>query len=108
MVIYEVNLSIDHDIYQDYKHWLDEHTQEMLIFPGFLNATVMHQTMGGDADGQKHVTVQYQLESLDDLQNYFSEHAPKMRGDGVKRFEGRFTATRRTFEVESVITTINT
>ena len=103
MVIYEVNLSIDPEVYQEYKNWLDEHIQEMLTFPGFLNATVMHQSMGDDADSRKHLTVQYQLESMDDLQNYFSEHAPKMRGDGVKRFEGRFSATRRTFEVESVI-----
>ncbi len=97
MVIYEVNLSIDQDIYKDYKHWLDAHIQEMLTFPGFFNATVMHQSMKDDSDRQKHLTVQYQLESAEDLQNYFSEHAPKMRGDGMKRFAGRFSATRRTF-----------
>ncbi|STX41142.1 Uncharacterised protein [Legionella donaldsonii] len=104
MVVYEVNLSIDKDIFKEYKDWLDEHIQEMLKFPGFINATVMYQSMDGDnSDNQKHLTVQYQLESAEDLQHYFKEHAPKMRGDGVKRFSGRFTATRRTFEVESVI-----
>lgn len=108
MVIYEVNLSVDEDIYQDYKKWLDEHIQQMLRFPGFLNATAMHQSMRDESDSKKHLTVQYQLESAEDLQNYFNEHAPKMRGDGVKRFEGRFTVARRTFEVESVIKAINT
>ncbi|HAU1091264.1 TPA: DUF4286 family protein [Legionella pneumophila] len=104
MVVYEVNLAIDNDIYKEYKDWLDEHIKEMLKFPGFVYATVMHQSMDADnSDNQKHLTVQYQLESAEDLQNYFREHAPKMRGDGVKRFEGRFTATRRSFEVESVI-----
>ncbi|HAT8251802.1 TPA: DUF4286 family protein [Legionella pneumophila] len=108
MVVYEVNLSIDNEIYRDYKDWLDEHILEMLKFPGFLNATVMHQSMDGDSsDNQKHLTVQYQLESTEDLQNYFEEHAPKMRGDGMNRFKGRFTATRRTFEVEAVITAAN-
>ena len=104
MVIYEVNLSIDNEIYQDYKIWLDEHILEMLKFDGFLNATVMRQSVNADeSDAQTHLTVQYQVERAEDLQTYFTEHALKMRGDGVKRFEGRFTATRRTFEVESVI-----
>lgn len=105
MVVYEVNLSIDNDIYNEYKSWLDEHIQEMLKFPGFINATVMHQALDGDSsDTQKHLTVQYQIESVEDLKNYFEEHAPKMRGDGVNRFKGRFSATRRTFEVECVMT----
>lgn len=43
------------------------------------------------------------IENAEDLQNYFKEHAPKMRGDGMQRFSGRFIATRRIFEVESVI-----
>lgn len=104
MVIYEVNLSIDKEVYNEYKAWLDEHIQEMLQFPGFLNATVLQQAEDNeDSDNRKHVTVQYQLESVEDLQSYFDEHAPKMRGDGIKRFEGRFTANRRTFEVEAVI-----
>ncbi|HBD9221487.1 TPA: DUF4286 family protein [Legionella pneumophila] len=105
MVVYEVNLSIDNDIYNEYKSWLDEHIQEMLKFPGFINATVMHQALDGDSsDTQKHLTVQYQIESVEDLKNYFEEHAPKMRGDGVNRFKGRFSATRRTFEVECFMT----
>ncbi|HAU0227379.1 TPA: DUF4286 family protein [Legionella pneumophila] len=104
MVIYEVNLSIDNEIFKDYKTWLNEHIQEMLQFDGFVNATILRQAMdAGKPDNQTHLTVQYQVESNEDLQTYFTEHAPKMRGDGVKRFEGRFSATRRTFEVESVI-----
>lgn len=104
MVIYEVNLSIDNEIFKDYKAWLDAHILEMLKFPGFLNATVLNELReGAELDNQKHLTVQYQLQSEEDLQSYFNEHAAKMRGDGVNRFKGRFSATRRTFEVESVI-----
>lgn len=104
MIVYEVNLSIDNKIYKDYKDWLDDHIQEMLKFPGFVNATLMHQSMDEDkSDNQKRLTVQYQIERAEDLQNYMQEHAPKMRMNGIKQFEGQFTATRRTLEVESVI-----
>lgn len=104
MVIYEVNLSIDNEIFGEYKAWLDPHILEMLELPGFLNATVLNQTMDASStDLQKHLTIQYQLESANDLQSYFDEHAASMRGDGVNRFEGRFSATRRTFEVQETI-----
>ncbi len=104
MVVYEVNLSIDREIFADYKAWLDDHILQMLEFPGFLNATILNQTMdSNNSDEQAHLTVQYQLESAEDLQTYFDEHAAKMRGDGVSRFEGRFSATRRIFEVEEII-----
>lgn len=104
MHIYEVNLSIDNEIYKEYKAWLDGHIQEMLKFDGFLNASVLHQSMDADnSDDQTYLTVQYQVESDDALQTYFIEHAPRMREGGVNRFEGHFSASRRTFEVESVI-----
>jgi antibiotic biosynthesis monooxygenase (ABM) superfamily enzyme len=104
MVVYEVNLSINREIFTDYKSWLDEHILQMLEFPGFLNATILNQTIdSNNSDEQVHLTVQYQLESAEDLQTYFDEYAAKMRSDGVSRFEGRFSATRRIFEVEKMI-----
>lgn len=104
MILYEVNLSIDREIFTDYKSWLDEHILQMLEFPGFLNATILNETMdSNNSDEQAHLTVQYQLESAEDLQTYFDEYAAKMRDDGVSRFEGRFSATRRIFEVAQII-----
>lgn len=106
MVVYEVNLSIDREIFADYKAWLDEHILQMLEFSGFLRATILNQTMDSNNSGdQAHLTIQYQLESAEALQAYFDEYASKMRGDGVSRFDGRFSATRRIFEVEGVIET---
>jgi len=105
MVIYEVNLLIDNEIYSDYKSWLDEHILEMLKIPGFVDATVLRPKMDDERNtkDKTSVTVQYQLESAEDLEKYLQEYAPKMRGDGINRFEGRFSATRRVLEVEEVI-----
>ena len=33
--------------------------------------------------------------SREDLEEYFQKHADRLRGDGLTRFEGKFTATRR-------------
>jgi UMP-CMP kinase len=44
-------------------------------------------------------TVNYHVKSRARLQEYFDVHAAKLRGDGINRFKGRFTATRRVLKV---------
>jgi len=102
MVIYEVNLSIDEEIYSEYLVWLKEHVQQMLQFPGFIQASFLKPEQEENAPQEK-LTVQYQLESRDDLQKYFTEFAPKMREDGIRRFGNKFSAERRIFNVEEII-----
>ncbi len=102
MVIYEVNLCIDEEIYAEYLVWLKEHVQKMLQFPGFLQASFFKPEQECNA-AQEKLTVQYQLESRDALEKYFTEFAPKMREDGIRRFGNKFSAERRIFHVQAVI-----
>jgi antibiotic biosynthesis monooxygenase (ABM) superfamily enzyme len=102
MIIYEVNLSIDKEIFSEFESWLNNHVREMLQFAGFIQAFILEEEQGESFDKQK-LTVQYQLDSRDDLENYFVKFASKMREDGIKRFNTQFSATRRIFEIQSVI-----
>lgn len=45
MVIYEVNLSIDEEIYEQFKSWLKSHVKEMLQFPGFIKAQILRKCL---------------------------------------------------------------
>jgi len=99
MVIYEVNLSIDGDIYPEFKLWLKEHVNEMLQFPGFIQATLFKPEEDEVSDQEK-ITIQYQLENRAYLEKYFCEYASKMREKGIKRFNDKFTATRRILKVQ--------
>ena len=102
MIIYEVNLSIDKEIYSEYKSWLKEHVKEMLQFQGFIQASILKQEQD-DVSEQEKLTVQYQLEGRDDLEKYFVECAPRMREEGIKRFQDKFSATRRIFKVQDIL-----
>ena len=42
--------------------------------------------------------VQYGVRDAQVLQAYFDQHAPRMREDGVARFGGKFSASRRVLE----------
>lgn len=102
MVVYEVNLSIDSDIYPQFQLWLKKHVAEMLQFPGFITASILKQEIEKSSEQEK-VTVQYHLENRDDLERYFVEFAPSMREEGIKLFNGKFSAERRIFEVQDTI-----
>ena len=102
MVIYEVNLAIDKGIYTECKLWLKEHVNEMLQFPGFIQASIFKPELN-EASDQEKLIIQYQLENMDDLERYFTEFATKMRAEGIKRFSDKFSATRRVFKVEEII-----
>lgn len=102
MVIYEVNLLIDENIYSQFELWLKEHASEMLQFPGFINAHIL-KPENEDTENQKKLTVQYQLDNKNSLTNYFNQFAAKMREDGLKRFKDKFSAERRIYEVQERI-----
>lgn len=98
MIIYEVNLTIAADIKDEYMAWLTNHVQEMLQFPGFLEAITLHDYEKND-DSFIYLTVHYLIDNKEHLHSYLEKHAPEMRAKGLKRFPNKLTATRRTFEV---------
>jgi len=105
IVIYEVNLSVDSAIADAYAAWLADHIREMLKIPGFFRARWYERRPEDEGRDPAEValwTVSYDVYSRDDLERYFREDAPRMRGDGVARFGGRFEASRRILEPRSL------
>lgn len=94
MICYEVNLTVDAAVAEAYAAWLHEHARQMLAVAGFERAD-WYAREEDDPDGDRHWTVCYHVASEAHLQEYFDHHAARMRGDGLDRFEGPFTAGRR-------------
>lgn len=98
MVVYEVNLCLDQAIYPEFITWLEKHIDDMLKFPGFIQARLLKQTQDRD-NKQEKLTVQYQIKTQHDLENYLTQFAPQMQAEGIQRFKNQFSATRRFFRV---------
>lgn len=93
MVVYEVNLRIDHAVVEEFRQWLQDHIKEMLTLPGFLSAQWYEvETQDDDRASWK---VDYRLVDRAALQNYLDHNAAHMRAQGLERFEKRFTVERR-------------
>lgn len=94
-VIYEVNLDIDASIANEYRAWLQEHVAEICALPGFTGARQFEVLDPVAVEGRVSLCVQYALTDTIALDSYLRDHAPRLRADGMARFGGRFTATRR-------------
>lgn len=104
MIIYEVNLTINNEIFEEYYHWLVEHIGLMLEFRGFHKAEIAKEKIAEkDIPDKTKLTVRYTLESEEVLNDYLTNHAPAMRDDGIKKFGDKFNACRRIFTDPTVM-----
>lgn len=94
-LVYEVNLDLDAGVRAEYLEWLGAHVAEICGLPGFLDARVLEVTDPAPAAGRASLCVQYRLTGPEALGSYLSEHAPRLRAEGLARFGDRFTASRR-------------
>lgn len=95
MIVYEVNLDVDASVAAEYRTWLGAHMREILTLPGFVSAEIFERRDPPAPPGQCSYCAVYRLASGEDLERYLREHAPRLRADGLARFPGKFTATRR-------------
>jgi hypothetical protein len=93
-VLYEVSLEADAEIAGPFDTWLRDHVADMLQFDGFRSAEILDDPAA--PPGRIRRVVQYRLRDALALDDYLSNHAPRMRAQGVARFGERFTAERRT------------
>lgn len=94
-VLYEVNLDVDAAIASDYRVWLRDHVAQLLALPGFVDARIFEVADPPPAPGRVALCCHYRLRDAAALEAYFEQHAPRLRGDGIARFGGRFSASRR-------------
>ena len=108
MITYEVDITVNNSIIDDYISWLVPHVQDMLAMDGFVGATWSKEVRTAAVD-KSILVVNYQVENIDKLDNYFEHHAASMRNAIPEKFMGKFTIIRRvlevldTFNIEAII-----
>lgn len=95
--LYEVNLEVQDSCAEEFAQWLSVHIEEMLSFDGFVSATWYNRENAeeNNINSVSLWTIHYQLLSKDHFSQYLREHAQRMRQEGMDKFGGQFSATRR-------------
>lgn len=102
MIIYEVNVTVDADIYSKFIPWLQDHIKKILSVPGFTKAVYLHEQIDAYIN-QNAIIIQYYVDSQKNLDNYLKNHAQYMREDAIQRFHNQFKVTRRILHIQKEI-----
>ena len=105
-LVYEVTLDVGADVAPEFDVWLAEHVRGMLALPGFRDARILtpenpHAAPGMSASVRR--VVQYTMAGRAELDRYLTEHAPRMRADGSKRFGEKLKTSRRVLDVDQAM-----
>ena len=92
-VIYEVNLTIDNDVIDEFDAWLQKHVDEMLAIPGFISASTA--VIENNDENTKQRSVQFRLTNQAALDAYYEKDAERMRATALEKFSDKMTAQRR-------------
>lgn len=95
MVVYQVHITVRHEIYEKYVTWLKEnHIREVLAQPGFLSAELCLKKGGALESSGKEVKMLYRVDSEESIKSYLSGPAMELRQKGTDLFPGMFSAQR--------------
>ena len=101
MIIYNVTINIDESAHDQWLNWLKtKHIGEVLatgcFYKAKLSRVLVEEEMGGTT-----YAIQYTTDSMETLQRYYDEDAPRLRDEGARLFGDKMLAFRTELEMIS-------
>ena len=99
MIIYNVTVNIDANVHDEWLKWmLEKHIPDVLSTGLFIDSRMSKMLIEEEGGGVTY-SIQYTLESMDKMQEYEEKHAPRLRDEHTKKYEGKFGAFRTMMQV---------
>ena len=101
MIIYNVTISIDLDVHDEWVQWMkDIHIPDVLQTGMFVESRFTRVI--GDEENGKTYSIQYLCLSEDLYNKYQSEHAPRLQKEVAEKYPGKFSAFRTILNVVDI------
>lgn len=98
MILYNVTVSLDAGIEQDWLSWMKETQIPDVMATGLFKETKMCRILSGE-EGEISYSIQYLCESEEKYDEYLSKHALRLQRDHQERYHGKFAAFRTLLKV---------
>ena len=98
MIIYNVTINVDDSIHDQWLKWIKEHIPQVLATGKFTEAKLTKVLVDEETGGVTY-SVQYRAKSRADLNDYYQNHAERLRDEGLKLFADKMLAFRTELEV---------
>lgn len=98
MVVYNITISLDPNIEGKWIKWMKEVHIPDVMDTGHFRDSKLCRVHGAEEGGVTYA-VTYTAHSGDDYELYQKNHAPKLKADHHKKFEGQYAAFRTILSV---------
>ena len=98
MYIYNVTTNIDGSVQEEWLSWIQSHIQDELATGSFI-AAKLTQVLVEEEMGGVTYSVQYTANSKDDLDEYHTIYAPKLRNESMQKFADKVISFRTELKV---------
>ena len=99
MIIYNVTVNVDESIHDNWLKWMqNKHINDVLATGLFTNAKMVRVVVEEEMGGTTYA-VQYFTDSRAKLEDYYQNHAPRLRQEGLHLFADKMLAFRTELEV---------
>jgi len=98
MIIYNVTVSVDTDVAEEWLHWMKaEHIPDVMATGMFLDNRICRVL--AEEEGGVTYAIQYTAADMATFERYKVEFAPRLQAETQKHYGGKFVAFRTLLEV---------
>ena len=99
MIIYNVTVNVDESIHNDWLNWMqNKHINDVLATGKFTSARMVKVLIEEEMGGVTY-SVQYTANSKEDLNDYYTTTASKLRNESMKKFADKMISFRTELKV---------
>lgn len=97
MIIYNVTVNVEDSVHDDWLKWMKEVHIPDVMRTGYFTEHRFCKILVQEESGTSY-SIQYMCRSMDDLQAYQKEHAPRLQKEHTERYKDKFVAFRTLLE----------
>ncbi|WP_299760247.1 DUF4286 family protein [uncultured Pontibacter sp.] len=99
MILYNETISIDNVVADEWLQWMKEVHIPAVMGTGFFLGNQISRLLHEVANDGTTYAVQYTCHSMNDLEEYQRDHAPKLDTRHHERYQGKYVIFRSMLEV---------
>lgn len=98
MIIYNVTISIDENVAEEWLKWMKEVHIPDVMNTGYFTANRILR-VHAEEEGGKTYSIQYECKTMQQLNDYQEKEAPRLQKDHTDKYDGKFAAFRTLLEI---------
>ena len=99
MIIYNVTTNIHESAHDQWLQWMKEKHINQVLATGKFSSAKLVRVLVEEEMGGKTYAAQYTTDSLETLQRYYTEDAPRLRDESMRLFGDKALAFRTELEL---------